>query len=111
VLPIVIALLVLAILGAGSWLLLRAWSRPPATPAAESEEREPAPEPRHARRQEIEELGTELIQRRMALDARRGPLGGNTDLDEALGRLEDRFRAGEISEQEFEREKVRLLGG
>jgi hypothetical protein len=66
---------------------------------------------RHARHQQLDERGAELLQRRVDLDMRRGTLGGNTELYDALEQLESRLRAGDIGEDEYEREKVRLLGG
>lgn len=68
-------------------------------------------EARHAVHQMLDERGTELLRRRVDLDLRRGTLGGNTEVYEAFEALEARLRAGDISEDEFEREKVRLLGG
>lgn len=71
------------------------------------------PEPPESveRRRAAQELGDELLARRIALDSRRGTLAGNSELDDALVRLEEKARNGEISESEFEAEKVRLLGG
>ena len=66
---------------------------------------------RGQRRRAAEELGDQLLARRIALDARRGTLDGNSAIDEALTSLEARLRDGDISEDEFEAEKVRLLGG
>jgi hypothetical protein len=68
-------------------------------------------EARRERRQAAEALGSELLDRRVALDARRGPLAGNAQLDGQVHELEQRLHAGEISMVEFEREKTRLLGG
>jgi hypothetical protein len=64
---------------------------------------------RRERQNAAEEIGTELIQRRVALDGRRGPLAGDTLLLDEFERLEQRLHAGEISEDEFEAEKIRLL--
>jgi hypothetical protein len=66
---------------------------------------------REARHHAVDELGTELIERRVELDSTRGTLGGDRALLEALDRLEERRRKGEISDDEFEAEKIRLLGG
>jgi hypothetical protein len=66
---------------------------------------------REARHQVIELRGTELLERRVELDARRGTLTGDTSVDDALIRLELRFHAGEISEDEFEARKIKILGG
>ena len=64
-----------------------------------------------ARHQMLDERGNELIERRIELDARRGTLGGNSELYADLEELEQRLRSGEISEQEYEAEKIHLLGG
>ncbi len=68
-------------------------------------------EARRARRRVLQEQEDELLDRRVQLDQRRGTLGGDMQLYDALDRLEQRFEAGDISEDEFESEKVRLLGG
>lgn len=60
---------------------------------------------------EADRQGTELLQRRVALDMRRGTLGGDSDLDAALEHLEQEWRRGTISDEQFEAEKLRLLGG
>lgn len=78
---------------------------PPSLPAADSEEH-------LATRQELlDERENELMERRIELDARRGTLGGNTAIYDAFETLERRLQSGEISEQEFEAEKIRLLSG
>lgn len=66
---------------------------------------------REIRREAAQRQGTELLERRVELDGRRGPLAGDASIDAAFDRLEERLRAGEISEDEFEAEKIRLLGG
>lgn len=66
---------------------------------------------REARHQVIEQRGSELLERRVELDARRGTLTGDSSIDAALDRLEHRFRAGEISEDQFEAQKIQILGG
>jgi uncharacterized membrane protein len=94
-------------------LILRARARSPAAAPRRPgtvQPHEDAAE-REARHQAVDELGTELIERRVELDSRRGTLGGDRDLLEALDRLEERRRNGEISDEQFEAEKVRLLGG
>lgn len=63
------------------------------------------------RRRALQQRGTELIERRVDLDMRRGPLGGDVDLAEELDRLSQRLASREIDEREFESEKIRLLGG
>ena len=66
---------------------------------------------RKARQEAATAQGTELVERRVELDSRRGTLGGNEALDRALEDLERRLQVGEITADDFEREKVRLLGG
>lgn len=80
---------------------------PPPLPSAAEED----PEARRTRQRMLDERETELIERRIELDARRGPLGGNNQVYEAFEELEQRLRSGELSEEEFEAEKIRLLGG
>jgi hypothetical protein len=70
----------------------------------------PAPLP-SAERELAQEIGTELLARRVDLDARRGTLGGDAGLDAEFDRLQQQLRGGEISEEQFEQEKIRLLGG
>ena len=90
------------------------------TPVLARRRREPAPPPpapearedlaaREARHRLVDERGSELIERRVELDARRGTLGSYVDVNEQFTRLEERFKAGQISEDEFEAEKIRLL--
>jgi hypothetical protein len=50
------------------------------------------------------------LERRAELDARRGALGGQSEIFDAFEKLEQRLRAGEITEDEFEAEKIHLLG-
>ncbi|MGH2442533.1 MAG: hypothetical protein ACRDFX_05165 [Chloroflexota bacterium] len=64
---------------------------------------------RRARERALERQEIELLERRIELDGRRGPLAGDRSIDEALMVLEARFRSGEISEDQFEAEKIRLL--
>jgi hypothetical protein len=72
----------------------------------------PAPEPdRSAEREQAQSVGTELLARRVELDARRGALQGDAGIDAEFDRLVEQLRSGAISEEEFEREKIRLLGG
>lgn len=85
-----------------------------AAPAVdEFETEEPAEEPaeRRSRQAALAPIENALLQRRVDLDARRGMLGGDSDLLEELDELERRRAAGGISEADFEAEKVRLLGG
>lgn len=63
------------------------------------------------RRREAVDRGDVLLDRRVQLDSRRGTLGGNAALDDALQALADRHQRGEISDEQFEMEKTRLLGG
>jgi uncharacterized membrane protein len=71
---------------------------------------EPAAD-RAARLHALEGRGTELLERRAELDSRRGALGGQSKIFDAFEKLEQRLRAGEITEDEFEAEKIHLLGG
>lgn len=80
----------------------------PAIPAASAEDELAE---RRARRRSLQGQEDELLSRRVHLDQRRGTLGGDTQLYDALDHLEQQFEAGDISEDEFESEKVRLLGG
>jgi uncharacterized membrane protein len=66
---------------------------------------------RAARLHTLEDRGTKLLERRTELDARRGALGGQSEIFDAFEKLEQRLRAGEITEDEFEAEKIHLLGG
>ncbi len=68
-------------------------------------------EERRLRQQRIDLQGTELLARRVVLDGRRGTLGGDSDLLDAMSTLEERYHRGDITEDEFEAEKIRLLGG
>lgn len=63
------------------------------------------------RRRAAEQIGTQLLERRVELDGRRGPLQGHDELDLQFTRLEEQLRSGSISDEEFEAEKIRLLGG
>jgi hypothetical protein len=105
---VVAVLLFLLFAGFLAAVALRRQRPPPPVPAAEPEEQDASTIARH---ELLEQRGTELLQRRVDLDARRGTLGGNTEVYEAFERLEADLRAGTISESEFEQEKVRLLGG
>lgn len=62
-----------------------------------------------ARMQALETRGNELLKRRIELEASRGTLGGQSRIYKAFEDLENRLRAGEISEDEFEKEKISLL--
>lgn len=83
----------------------RAAPSPPAVaPSIEVSSREEA-------RQLADQRGKELLERRALLDARRGALFGMTGVDEAFTQLEERLARGEMTPEEFELEKIRLLGG
>ncbi len=84
-----------------------------APPVDDIETGEPEEEPaeRRSRQAALEPIENALLQRRVDLDSRRGMLGGDNDLLEALDELERRRAAGGMSEADFEAEKVRLLGG
>jgi hypothetical protein len=66
---------------------------------------------RAARHQVVEQRGAELLERRVDLDSRRGTLTGDSAIYDAFDRLEHKYRAGEISEDEFEAGKIEILGG
>jgi len=108
IIVLVLLLLLLAALVPVMMVMLGA-----APPVDQFETEEPAEEPveRRSRQAALEPIEDALLQRRVDLDARRGMLGGDNDLLEALDELERRRTAGEISETDFEAEKVRLLGG
>jgi uncharacterized membrane protein len=99
---LVLAVLVIAI------AVRRPRSRIPPTPVDVQVEELNA---RRELEQAVDARGSELIERRVELDARRGTLGGDVGLERALDELYKRLEAGEISEQDFEAQKVRLLGG
>lgn len=103
----VILFLVVAIISA--LLLVRGRRFPaalptPVLPAADSRADE-------TRRQAVQVQGSELLERRVELDSRRGTLTGDQQVFDALVEVQNRFQRGEISESEYEAEKVRLLGG
>jgi len=77
----------------------------------ETEDVEEEPAERRSRQAVLEPIENALLQRRVDLDATRGMLGGDNDLLDALDELERRRMAGGMSEEDFEAEKVRLLGG
>jgi hypothetical protein len=66
---------------------------------------------RRARQAVLEPIEQELLDRRIELDAKRGTLAGDSAVYDAFVELEHRLRSGEIGEDEFEAEKLRLLGG
>lgn len=107
ILAIIVAALLLAALAA--WFARRGTVPPPVAPTVATTEEDPAA--RQMRQQSAEAKGSELLERRVDLDAKRGTLGGDVGLYDALDRLEQRRQRGEISEQAFEDEKVRLLSG
>jgi len=85
-------------------------------PSRETEEKTTRPgdaetAARAARHAVVEAHGTELIERRVDLDARRGTLGGDTSLDDAFTRLQERLESGDITEEQFEHAKIHLFGG
>ena len=106
-LMVVILVVVLGL--AVAWVLLRRQNPMPVPPAVTEFPEDPAA--REARHRVIEQRGTELLDRRVDLDQRRGTLTGDSVVDNALGVLESRYRTGEISEDEFEAGKIRILGG
>jgi uncharacterized membrane protein len=106
IVAVVVVCVVLAVV-----LAVVAIRRQPPPPPRVAGSRDENPAERHARFAALNERGTELLERRVELDDRRGTLGGNTQIYDAFEELEARLRAGDISDDEFEREKVRLLGG
>lgn len=101
-------LVVLVVFLIGVTFLFLVWYRPPSPLPSPPPPAPPAPPPPS---RELEQLGSELLARRIDLEARRGALQGNESLDQAFTRLEERLRQGDITPEEFEREKIRLLGG
>lgn len=99
----------LLIAGGGTLLLSRRLEREVAPAKLDSEDEDSLP--RHVRESQLQAHGTELLTRRIALDGRRGTLGGDDRVYDAFERLLHRRNAAEISEEEFETEKVRLLEG
>jgi len=106
-----LALLVIALAVFAAAAVVVALRRPaedqPAVPAAEDLDADA----RRTRQAVLESRGDELLARRAELDARRGTLQGNAGIDAEFERLLRRLEAGEIDENEFEAEKLRLLGG
>jgi hypothetical protein len=73
---------------------------------------EPVRPPDHTtEREQAESIGAELLSRRVQLDARRGALQGDTGIEGEFDRLLQKLQSGEISAEQFEQEKIRLLGG
>lgn len=106
---IIVIIVVLVVVAASAYVLVRDRSERPAplstsVPPLDRQARE-------ERRRALTQQEDELIDRRVELDARRGPLLGDDRLVDEFVELENRLRAGEIDETEFEREKIRLLGG
>lgn len=103
------AILIIVVL-AVTVIALRRPARPrmPVGPLPPSQEEV---ESRLVRRRALEGQEDELLHRRVQLDSRRGMLGGDSQLFDALETLEQRYQAGEIDEDRFEAEKIRLLGG
>lgn len=106
---IYVALLVVIVLAAAVAIAILRSRRPHEVQRPEAVK--PAGPDLEAERQEAQEVGWQLLSRRVELDARRGALGGDTSIDSEFDRLQERLRAGEISEDHFEQEKIRLLGG
>lgn len=107
-----VLLIVVVVLLLGSilaWVLLRRQRFVPPPPVVPEPQEDPAA--RAARHQVIDQRGTELLDRRVDLDQRRGTLAGDSAVYDAFDQLERRFHAGEMSEDEFEAEKIRILGG
>lgn len=105
-----IVVILVVVLGLAVGLVVLRRQRPAPLPPAVTELPED-PGLREARHRVIEQRGTELLDRRVDLDQRRGTLAGDSVVDNALDVLESRYRAGEISEDDFEAGKIRILGG
>lgn len=107
-LVLVVVAIVLVAAFAVVWVLRRrpapAPPPPPVPPAEDASARE-------ARHRSIDRRGSELLDRRVELDGRRGTLAGHGEVEDEFDRLEASYRAGEISEEQFEAAKIRLLGG
>lgn len=106
-LVLLVVLLLLFAVATASIVLRR---RPPGPPDLSSKS-DAIEEVRRERQRAAEALGAELLDRRVQLDSRRGPLAGYSQIDEQFHALEQRLQAGEITEEEFEGAKSRLLGG
>ncbi|HEX6506692.1 MAG TPA: hypothetical protein VF221_03580 [Chloroflexota bacterium] len=104
---VIVVVLVLAA-GVAVIALRRSRTAPPPPIAVEPEE---DPAVREARHHAIDEQGSELLERRVELDTRRGTLAGDDEVNDAFDELLKRLRSGEITEEQFEGEKVRLLSG
>jgi|SRR5579875_3798624 len=78
---------------------------------ASGAEQVPSPSEQAIDQHRLEAQEDELIERRIQLDARRGPLAGDADVLARLDELDARRTRGEITEQQYEAEKLRLLGG
>jgi hypothetical protein len=103
---IIIAVLILAA-ALGVYALRSETAPPPEVPDLQTTDPALAQE----RHDLLDARGQELLERRIELDSVRGPLMGNSAVYDAFIELEERLRSGEIDEEEFEREKLRLLGG
>ncbi len=106
VIVVVVAVFVLLAIALALYALRRqpAPSPPPIVEPADDDLSE-----RRARQAQLDEHGSELLERRVELDGRRGTLMGDTAIEDAFEDLERRRQQGDISDEEFEREKIRLL--
>ncbi len=107
---ILVIIIFLILVGIAGYYALRRQQGTVPEPVIQTAEQEDL-EARRARQAALEPIETELLQRRIELDAKRGPLAGDSAVYDAFVELEQRLRSGAISEEEFEAEKVRLLGG
>jgi hypothetical protein len=105
---IIVVFLALAAV-AGYYALRRQPARFP-QPVIKTEEQEDLAA-RRARQAALEPIESELLERRMELDAKRGPLAGDSAVYDAFVELEEKLRSGQITEEEFEAQKVTILGG
>ncbi len=108
---LVLVLLIVLLVAFVPIMMVLLAAAPPADDFEMEEAAEEEPAEQRSRQAALEPIENALLQRRVDLDARRGMLGGDSDLLEALDELERRRTTGEMSEEDFEAEKVRLLGG
>lgn len=107
---VVVVIMVLLLLAAGmAGFALR--RQPPVAPPPVVEPDDMELDALRTRQRILDARGSELLERRAELDARRGTLGGDTAVAEAFEELERRLNCDEISEEQFEVEKIRILGG
>ncbi|HZU13638.1 MAG TPA: hypothetical protein VFB58_12430 [Chloroflexota bacterium] len=99
---VIVAVLVLSI-GALAVIAVRGRRQRDQAPPIETMPVDPAQE--RATRQ----ASDTLLGRRVELEDNRGALAGHDDIEVAFDRLEARLTAGEITPDDYEAEKIRLL--